>query len=233
MTRQPVAKIPAAFDRRRIPPDGGVRRLHMADMRPPHALFRPDAALRSTGRLGATRGLATGRKTGAVLVLAAVLAAAGCGRNSGVYAPRAGGWPGAAPDGTFPVDPAPVTETALALRGVRYTTGGATPKGFDCSGFTYYVFGRHGVRLPRVATDQYHMGRPVRRDRVRPGDLVFFSTVAPGPSHVGLALGGGAFVHAPGRRGKVRVERLDTRYWARRYLGARRIVSAARNRDGQ
>ena len=122
--------------------------------------------------------------------------------------------------------PAPgvITSTALEYLGVPYRWGGATPKGFDCSGFTYYVFHRHGMELPRVAADQYGVGTPVDRTAVRPGDLLFFETIAEGPSHVALALDGDQFVHAPSRRGKVRVERLSSHYWAGRFLGARRVL---------
>ena len=91
--------------------------------------------------------------------------------------------------------------------------------------FTRYVFDQHGVRLPRLAADQYRVGAEVAPGDLRPGDLVFFSTTAPGPSHVGLVIGGDEFVHAPSQRGEVRVERLSQRYWTRRYIGARRIVA--------
>ena len=130
--------------------------------------------------------------------------------------------------------PAPnaVTATALEYLGVPYRWGGTTPRGFDCSGFTYYVFSRHGLELPRVAADQYRVGTPIDRNAVRPGDLLFFETISEGPSHVALALDGDQFVHAPSRRGKVRVERLSSSYWASRFLGARRVLQpAARGAD--
>lgn len=122
--------------------------------------------------------------------------------------------------------PAPdaVTATALEYLGVPYRWGGTTPRGFDCSGFTYYVFSRHGLKLPRVAADQYRVGAPIDRAAVRPGDLLFFETISDGPSHVALALDEDNFVHAPSRRGKVRVERLSSHYWASRFLGARRVL---------
>lgn len=164
-----------------------------------------------------------------LLILAAALAASACGARGG-YVPRAfpGAWPapGADPVRSGPFEPSAVLETALSLRGAPYAWGGSTPRGFDCSGFTHYVYAQHGVSLPRVAAHQYRIGRPVSSARdLRPGDLVFFSTIAPGPSHVGLALGDGRFVHAPSERGKVRVESLSVRYWRNRYLGGRRIAS--------
>ena len=116
-----------------------------------------------------------------------------------------------------------VVGTALALRGARYKNGGADPNGFDCSGFTWYVFGQHGVVLPRDVHDQSRMGKAITRNRLAAGDLIFFSTVAPGASHVGIAIGGDAFVHAPSSTGVVRVERLSARYWRPRFVGARRL----------
>jgi cell wall-associated NlpC family hydrolase len=116
-----------------------------------------------------------------------------------------------------------LTGTALALRGTPYRNGGSDPDGFDCSGFTQYVFGQHGVALPRGVSDQYKEGKPVRSDEVAAGDLLFFTTVAPGPTHVGIALGGEEFIHAPSSAGVVRVERLRAAYWAQRFLSARRI----------
>jgi cell wall-associated NlpC family hydrolase len=123
-----------------------------------------------------------------------------------------------------PPDPYAITSTALQLRGVPFVNGGTTPSGFDCSGFTSYVFKQHGVEIPRLAADQYRVGSDVDPAAIEAGDLLFFTTVAPGASHVALAIGGDEFVHAPSERGQVRVERLSSTYWARRFLGARRVV---------
>ena len=119
-----------------------------------------------------------------------------------------------------------IASTALDYRGVPFVDGGTTPTGFDCSGFTYYVFRKHGIQLPRTARAQYRVGIPVATDQIAPGDLLFFQTVAPGASHVALAVGLDEFVHAPSERGHVRVERLSSLYWARRFLGARRVLSS-------
>jgi peptidoglycan DL-endopeptidase CwlO len=113
--------------------------------------------------------------------------------------------------------------TALDLRGTRYRFGGTDTSGFDCSGFTQYVFAKHDLQLPREARDQFRTGTPVRRQDLRPGDLIFFTTTAPGPSHVGIALGGDEFVHAPSSRGVVRIDRISSAYWSRRLIGARRM----------
>lgn len=120
-------------------------------------------------------------------------------------------------------DPSALVGTALQLRGVPYRNGGATPDGFDCSGFTQYVFGRHGVALPRNVQEQFNYGRAVGSDEIRQGDLLFFAIEGPGASHVGIALGGDSFVHAPSTSGVVRVERFAVRYWSERFVGARRI----------
>jgi cell wall-associated NlpC family hydrolase len=110
------------------------------------------------------------------------------------------------------------------LRGTRYRNGGNDPSGFDCSGFTQYVFGQHGVALPRDVKDQFGLGRPVDPADIAAGDLLFFTTTAPGASHVGIALGGVEFVHAPSSTGVVRVERMTSPYWSQRFVGARRVI---------
>ena len=160
-------------------------------------------------------------RPGAALVLAGALLATGCA-TAGRHVPQPFPQLGGAPLGS--ADAYQVTGTALSLRGAPYVWGGETPAGFDCSGFTQYVFARHGIRLPRQAADQYRVGARVGRGEVRAGDLVFFSTIAAGASHVGVALGDDQFVHAPSERGVVRVERLSGSYWSRRWLGARRIL---------
>ena len=140
------------------------------------------------------------------------------------------------PAATPPKSPAPaaastttaiaysVTGTALGLRGTPYRNGGADPTGFDCSGFVQYVFAQHGVIVPRKVAEQYRAGHDVALSQLEPGDLVFFTTVAPGASHVGIALGGDTFVHAPSSTGEVRIERLSAPYWSTRFVGARRVL---------
>jgi cell wall-associated NlpC family hydrolase len=116
-----------------------------------------------------------------------------------------------------------LTGTAMALRGTRYRDGGNGPDGFDCSGFTQYVFGQQGLALPRDVKNQFGIGQPVIPAEIAPGDLIFFSTVGAGASHVGIALGGDAFIHAPSSAGVVRIEHLTTAYWSQRFVGARRV----------
>ena len=116
-----------------------------------------------------------------------------------------------------------VVRAALELRGTPYRNGGSDPRGFDCSGFTQYVFNRAGTALPRETHEQFLRGVIVPAGQQRPGDLIFFSTTAPGASHVGIALGGDAFIHAPSSRGVVRVESLTLPYGSQRLLGIRRV----------
>jgi len=116
-----------------------------------------------------------------------------------------------------------ISSTALSLRGAPYRNGGADPAGFDCSGFVTYVFAQHGVAMPRDVRQQYGVGNDVHASALEPGDLVFFTTVAPGASHVGIAVGGDQFIHAPSTNGIVRVEHLSADYWANRFVGAKRV----------
>jgi len=111
---------------------------------------------------------------------------------------------------------------------VPYRNGGDSPGGFDCSGFTQYVFAQHGVALPRETSAQFEVGDAVTDEAIEAGDLLFFSTIDSGPSHVAIAISLDEFVHAPSSTGAVRVERRSLSYWSERFLGARR-VQAARN----
>lgn len=149
--------------------------------------------------------------------------------------PPAGPPPVAAPAPVAPARPATsapgrgtadgyaLSGTALSLRGAPYRNGGVDPSGFDCSGFVRYVYQQHGVAMPREVREQFRVGKTVERGRLEPGDLVFFSTVAPGASHVGIIIGGDQFVHAPSEKGVVRVESLASQYWGSRYIGAKRV----------
>lgn len=124
-----------------------------------------------------------------------------------------------------PVSPDALLQTALTLQGVPYRWGGDNPvTGFDCSGFVRYVLAQHQMPAPRTALEQFRLGTRVDLTHVRAGDLVFFSTVAPGASHVGLAISSEEFVHAPAASGVVRTERVRSAYWQSRFVGARRIL---------
>jgi len=166
---------------------------------------------------------------GTALVVAACAACASSGAVPRPF-PGAPGEP-KAPDGpgapNAPRAPklASVAATALAYRGVPYRNGGSDPKGFDCSGLVQYVFAQHGITVPRGTRNQAKVGVGVRLARIEKGDLIFFATAAPGDaSHVGVAIGGDEFVHAPSSRGVVRVEKFSAPYWARRIVGVRRLT---------
>ena len=141
--------------------------------------------------------------------------------------------PAAPPDNSLPAevsarasktyDSYALVGTALDLRGAPYLDGGASPRGFDCSGFTQYVFAQHGVALPRAVRDQVKLGKTVKPKELTPGDLLFFATTDASASHVAIAVGRDEFVHAPSSTGVVRVERLSANYWSRRFIGARRV----------
>lgn len=115
--------------------------------------------------------------------------------------------------------------TAKKYIGIPYKFGGATPKGFDCSGFVQFVFSQHGQSLPRGADSQFAIGKPVQRNLLQPGDLVFFTTYESGPSHNGIYLENGQFIHASSSRG-VMISKLGEAYWKSRYLGARRVLGS-------
>jgi hypothetical protein len=116
---------------------------------------------------------------------------------------------------------------ALSLLGVNYKWGGNSPDtGLDCSGLVRHVFSEAtGLVLPRRAEDMSRNGDAVRRDQLRPGDLVFFNTLRRAFSHVGIYIGNGQFVHAPSSGGNVRVESLSGQYWRQRFNGARRVLA--------
>lgn len=118
---------------------------------------------------------------------------------------------------------------ALALLGVNYRWGGNSPDtGLDCSGLVRHVFQETiGLVLPRRAEEMSRAGDAIRRDQLRPGDLVFFNTLRRAFSHVGIYIGDGRFVHAPANGGQVRVENLGGRYWQQRFNGARRMLATA------
>jgi cell wall-associated NlpC family hydrolase len=116
-----------------------------------------------------------------------------------------------------------LTRSALRFLGTPYVFGGTSGYGFDCSGYVQHVYAMLGIHLPRTADAQYYAGsRPV--GGVKTGDLVFFQTYEPGPSHVGIYIGNGHFVHASSSHG-VMVSSLSDSYWSARYLGAKRVMA--------
>jgi len=111
-----------------------------------------------------------------------------------------------------------IVRFARTFLGVRYSYGGTSPQsGFDCSGFTRFVYAHFGIALPHYSVAQYELGRRVSRSRLRPGDLVFFD----GLGHVGLYVGGGRYIHAPHTGTRVSIDSLGSSYG---YDGAVRVI---------
>ena len=131
-------------------------------------------------------------------------------------------------------DAAELVLSALNFVGVRYVRGGNSGQsGFDCSGFTRYVFGNSlGLVLPRRVDEQAKAPGlvAVKREDLRPGDLVFFNTLKRTFSHVGIYIGDNRFVHSPRPGGEVRTEDMGFAYWKQRFTGARRAELTAEAR---
>lgn len=109
---------------------------------------------------------------------------------------------------------------AMQYLGVPYVWGGASPSGFDCSGFIMYVYAQLGVSLPHNAAMQYGVGVPVSRDQLEPGDLVFFN----GLGHNGMYIGGDQFIHSPHTGDVVKISSLNDSWYASTWVGARRVT---------
>lgn len=116
-----------------------------------------------------------------------------------------------------------IVATGKKYLGVPYVFGGTTPKGFDCSGFLQYVFKENGFNIPRLADEQYKLGKSAKTSQLEAGDLVFFTTYEPGPSHCGIYVGSGNFMHASSSKG-IRVDSLSNEYWRPRFLGGKKII---------
>jgi cell wall-associated NlpC family hydrolase len=111
-----------------------------------------------------------------------------------------------------------VVGIAMQYLGTPYVWGGASPAGFDCSGFVMYVFAQVGVSLPHNAAAQYGYGMPVSRDQLQPGDLVFFN----GLGHDGIYIGGGQFIHSPHTGDVVKISSISG-WYSSTWVGARRL----------
>jgi cell wall-associated NlpC family hydrolase len=112
---------------------------------------------------------------------------------------------------------------ALTYLGVPYRWGGLTPGGFDCSGFVAYLHAKVGISIPHNVAAQYRYGAPVSKDRLKPGDLVFFDRL----HHNGIYIGRGQFIHASKTGEGVRISSLDDPWYKSRWIGGRRIAGEA------
>lgn len=114
-----------------------------------------------------------------------------------------------------------IIQQAKSFIGTPYVWGGTSPGGFDCSGFIQYVYKQNDLLIPRTVSDIWNFSEVVSAPSI--GDLVFFETYQPGPSHMGIYLGKGNFIHAGSSRGVEISNFNDNNYWKTRYLGAKRI----------
>ena len=118
-----------------------------------------------------------------------------------------------------------LVRTASRFIGCPYQYGGESKDGFDCSGLVMTIYRLNGLKLPRVSADRFEVGRRVALSQLKAGDLVFFRTGSDSSiTHVGFYLGNGQFIHAPGKGKKVRIARMENRYFADRYAGSRNYL---------
>lgn len=157
------------------------------------------------------------RSTFAACLLACLLAACGSVPTAPESVPTASVRPHASVLGQE------ITLYALGLIDTGYRFGGKNPEaGLDCSGMVTYIFDRAaGLKLGGSAADIARRGRPVDRDDLRPGDLVFFNTRNAPFTHVGIYIGDDRFIHAPSTNGRVRIDQMNARYFAQRFNAAR------------
>jgi len=122
-----------------------------------------------------------------------------------------------------------IVNIAAKYKGTPYKYGGTTPDGFDCSGYTSYVYKKTGITIPRTARLQYNSGRSVAKSDLKKGDLVFFmrwpliGIILP-PNHVGIYVGNNKFIHAPSSGGKIKYDSLSNSYWENHFKGARDLT---------
>ena len=116
-----------------------------------------------------------------------------------------------------------IANLAKSLLGSPYKYGGASPKGFDCSGLVYYTHGQLGIRTPRTSLQQYKSAKNIELNKLRSGDLVFFTLNKNNVSHVGIYVGRGRFIHAPMSGKLVAVNYLNDDFWRPRIVGGGRL----------
>ena len=150
--------------------------------------------------------------------LAALLLLGACGSTSGIRSSSA-----PVPSRVSNDQASEVTVDAVGLVGTPYRYGGHAPdSGFDCSGLIGHVYKtRTGMTLPRSVAGLQHWGQALSSDEIRSGDLVFFGR-GEVPTHAGIYVGNGRFVHAPSTGGTVRLDQLSAKYWASQRVAFRR-----------
>lgn len=118
-----------------------------------------------------------------------------------------------------------IVQYAKTFLGTPYRNGGTTRAGVDCSGLVTNVYSHFSVTLPRMSLGQSRAGQPVAPSGMQPGDLVFFKTTSSKPvSHVGIYIGNGRFIHASTSARSVRIDELDSDYFRKRFVTARRVI---------
>ena len=122
-----------------------------------------------------------------------------------------------------------IVNIAAKYKGTPYKYGGTTPDGFDCAGYTSYVYKKTGIIIPRTARLQYNSGRSVAKSDFKKGALVFFMRwpligMILSPSHVGIYVGNNKFIHAPSSGGKIKYDSLSNSYWKNHFKGARDLT---------
>lgn len=117
-----------------------------------------------------------------------------------------------------------IVNTAKKYLGTRYIYGGTSPSGFDCSGFTQYVYKQMGVNIPRATTGQAYVGKSLSKSQLQAGDLIIFNnTYKAGPSHAGIYIGNGQFVHAANPSKGVRTDSINSSYYSSKFASGRRV----------
>ena len=116
-----------------------------------------------------------------------------------------------------------IANLAKSLLGTPYKYGGASPRGFDCSGLVYYTHGQFGIRTPRTSSQQYKYAKNIKLNELSSGDLIFFTLNNKSVSHVGIYIGKGKFVHAPKSGKQVAVNHLNDNYWRPRIVAGGRF----------
>lgn len=119
--------------------------------------------------------------------------------------------------------PEQLTAEASKYIGVKYVYGGTSVNGFDCSGYTQYVFNRLGISIPRTTSQQWNTGTAVSKANLKVGDLVFFNTTGRVASHVGIYMGNGQFIHSGTSTGVTKAS-INSSYWSPKFNGGRRVA---------